>query len=30
MGYTSSPRIFTKITKFCRREGIVIVMYIDE
>ena len=34
MGYTSSPRIFTRFTKFitafCRKEGIVIIMYIDE
>ena len=34
MGYTSSPRIFTKLTKFltatCRKEGILIVMYLDE
>ena len=34
MGYTASPRTFTRLTKvltaFFRRHGVVVVMYIDE
>jgi hypothetical protein len=34
MGYTASPRIFTRLTKFLttffRRHGVIVIMYIDE